>query len=87
MQTIMTTHTETDWEQFTFPAKVESTEYSITVHVFLTISHAPDPHHWPPWQQKIDASLEGFDTLPPYAPEHEKEIERQIMAEIEERYS
>jgi hypothetical protein len=82
----MTTHTETDWEQFTFPSRVGSTEYSVTVHVFLTKSHVRDAHHFPPWQEKIDATLEGWDSLPEHAPEHEKEIERQIMAEIEERW-
>jgi len=82
----MTTHTETDWEQFTFPVKAEQTEYSITAYVFLARSYALDLYHWPPWQQKIDASLEGWDSLPEHAPEHEKEIERQILMEIEERY-
>jgi hypothetical protein len=83
---IMTTHTETDWEQFTFPVKVDATEYSITAHVFLVRRHVPNPWYRVPWEERIDATLEGWDSLPEHAPEHEKELERLIMAEIEERY-
>lgn len=84
----MKTAIDYDWETHTWTLKVGQVEYDVKCYVYLTLKEVPDSYHWPARDTQVaDYSLEGFDCLPPMRPEHEKEIERQLLVLLEELYA
>ncbi len=77
----------TDWEEFTIYRNIQGQDYAITAHVFLELKREPDEYGPTGYEEKVTtANLEGWETFPLHASVHEKEIEKEIMSEIHERY-
>lgn len=79
----------TDWQTYKTVITVGDVEYSVTANVFLRITEGESEttEHFglqcrEPWSE-VEATLEGYDTLPPLKPAHEQELERLLREEIE----
>lgn len=76
-----------DWTEHTWPIAVGAKEYSVHLWVMLTYKEVRDEYSVTGKDVQVaDWSLETWGSEPASPPEHEKEIERQLLNLLEDEY-
>lgn len=82
----MTTITN-DWATHSWPIKVGATEYDVKCYVILTLKEVRDEYSVTGKDEQVaDWNLETWVSVPENPPQHEKEIERQLMNLLSDEY-
>lgn len=88
--TTMRTLPKTDWIVYKTVIAIDGQDYDVAADVFLECRNIPDPHSVTGKEEKVTASVEGWNSLPPMDNEQHPsywKLDSAIREEVEEEYS
>lgn len=85
----MRTFPQTDWIFYKTVIAIGSQDYEIEANVYLECRNVSDPHSVTGKEEKVTASVEGWEMFPsiPEGHRHYELLEAAILEEVESEYS